>query len=140
MVKEDVSAVCRFCLGRAGLGKLRRAKRTLYPFERKTGEKMLPKVMDVWRRAKKEKSYVQIGLDMGLKRKTKDTRPLSRPLRAKDLQPSRTRPLPAFNYPHLLEEGERSTVYCVRRIGCDSLSGTESQRSGANGWNNERLV
>ena len=94
MVKEDVSAVCRFCLGRAGLGKLRRAKRTLYPFERKTGEKMLPKVMDVWRRAKKEKSYVQIGLDMGLKRKTKDTRPLSRPLRAKDLQPSRTRPLP----------------------------------------------
>jgi hypothetical protein len=41
---------------------------------------------------------------------------------------------PAFNYPYLLEDDERRTIYCVRGIIRDSLSGTESQRNGANGW------
>src|ERR1700704_1605041 len=33
---------------------------------------------------------------------------------------------PAFNYPYLLEDDERRTIYCVRGIIRDSLSGTES--------------
>ena len=49
------------------------------------------------------------------------------------------RAAPAFNYPHLLENDKQRTICCVRGISHDSLSGTESQRSGANGWGDQRL-
>ena len=42
---------------------------------------------------------------------------------------------PAFNYPHFVERTEKRTSCCMRGIGRDSLSGTESQRTGANGRN-----
>jgi hypothetical protein len=57
-----------------------------------------------------------------------------------DLRLQRTRPA-ELSITHIyLTITEQHTICCAKGIDCDSLSGTESQRDGANGRNDGRLV